>query len=89
MYRDDLRKELRMSTNRFYVSLHRLKKEFEDLGVEVFEHRKTTHQIRLAVSEITLENFWFTGRAGPRLRSAPYWSFPTKFSLQYRRRPAR
>lgn len=58
IYRDLLHHELQMSSNQLYVSIHRLRKEFEKhnlmAGAQLIEQRKTTHQVRLGTAQVTI-----------------------------------
>lgn len=60
MYRADLQKALRASANQIYIGLHRLRKEFEALGIidghDVIEARRTTRQVRLAIDQLTVQS---------------------------------
>jgi hypothetical protein len=59
VYTSDLLTMLRQSANQLYVSLHRARRELEAIGlpegVELFERRTTTRQLRLAVSTLQVE----------------------------------
>ncbi|MFK7927105.1 MAG: FHA domain-containing protein [Myxococcota bacterium] len=60
MYRADLQKALRASANQVYIGLHRIRKEFEGLGIvdghDVIETRRTTRQVRLAISDLNVRS---------------------------------
>ncbi len=57
-YRDQLRDQLKISDNQFYVSLHRARKQLASLdlpaSLELFEERRTTRQIRIGTSELEM-----------------------------------
>ena len=59
-YRDDLRTQLRMSSNQFYVSLHRARRQFAEIagtdGLDLFEERRTSRQMRLATPAIRISS---------------------------------
>lgn len=61
VYRDQLQKEVGMSKNQLYVSIHRLRKELEatDLfaGCVLIEQRKTTRQLRLGTDAVRISSF--------------------------------
>ena len=55
----DLLKMLRQSANQLYVSLHRIRKEFEAIlgpeGFEPVERRPTCHQVRIGILKLSFE----------------------------------
>lgn len=60
LYTEDLVRMLRQSSNQIYVSLHRVRKEFEALGISdggLIERRATTHQLRVRPSHLQVEGF--------------------------------
>ena len=58
VYTSDLRKDLRITPNQYYVMSHRLRREVEDLGVvdasRLIEKRSTTRQIRIGATRLTV-----------------------------------
>ncbi len=58
VYSSDLRKMLRCSQNQFHVMCHRVRREFEALGVadstEIIERRTTSRQVRIGVGSLTV-----------------------------------
>ncbi len=60
MYTSDLRQGLRISPNQYYVMVHRLRREAEDLGVmdasQLIEKRTTSRQVRIGTANLTIRN---------------------------------
>lgn len=58
VYTNDLTKKLGTNSNQLYVSLHRARKELEDLGLfdatHIVERRALTRQVRLGVADVTV-----------------------------------
>lgn len=58
VYASDLQTMLRASSNQLYVSVHRARREFEDLGVagaaSLVQRRTTTRQLRLGVASLSV-----------------------------------
>jgi hypothetical protein len=60
IYTTDLTRMLRASSNQIYVSVHRARKQLEELGVRggrgLIEKRATTRQLRLGVGRVTVRS---------------------------------
>lgn len=59
VYTSDLRKMLGVSANQFYVMSHRCKRELEELGLDgaqVLEKRRTSHQVRIGLSDLSVRS---------------------------------
>ena len=58
VYTADLRKQLKISPNQFYVMSHRCRRDVERLGVDdpahLLEKRTTTRQIRIGIAELAV-----------------------------------
>jgi len=60
VYTTDLRRDLRITANQYYVMSHRLRREVEDLGVvdavRLLEKRTTSRQVRIGVARLAVHS---------------------------------